>query len=282
MPSPPRHLPTTFFAGVCGLLMLLAQGCQAPQRTLTPKSIQASTVSTSDQKAVMQRWQLAIDLANEFLASPFNKTLPRDARLQLDADGMQFGNAERTIPVTVVIIDDYRTSSCVCATIDTYKKVVYAYRPWGAELDLPIESCNTFFETPVGFDDANLGLATHVLRMATVLYFEKHTHISTWEWFKCQWLEWLIGSGHHKFSMRRTNAVTKEVFYFWNGMEPATPAMKRILAGQAKSRAESERKLAERSRGTASWRKQFDAYLRERDGAADVAGEHSPTTSRDG
>jgi len=266
---PPR--PSTLLAALCALLLPFAQACQAAPRYLTPDEVRASTATDQERDAALQSWQTAIELANEFLASSFNRTLPTTARLQLAPDGMRFVTSERAMPVNVVLVDDYRTSSCVCATVDTYKDVVYAHRPWDAARELPIETCNTFFRTPVSSTDGDVALATHVLRMATILYFERHTHISTWEWFKCQWLEWLIGSGHHEFSMQRPNAVTREMAFFWHGVEPATPTVRRVLKLQAPSAEAFEHELAERSRAAPSWQERFEAYLRERDQAAGAA-----------
>lgn len=249
-----------------GSLLLLLQGCQtAPERTLDPDTIRASSIRSSDQVAVLERWRLALAFANEFLASSFNRTLPREARLRLDPGGMQFVTSEREMPIKLLLVDDYRTSSCVCATVDTYKDVVYVHRPWGVDVDLPIEAHNTFFAVEHGTQSADVNLATHVLRMASILYYEKHAHISTWEWFKCQWLEWLIGSGHHEYSMQRPDAVSREVFYFWHGVDPLPPSGRRILAREAGAATSLDELLANRSRAAVAWRERFEQYLRERD-----------------
>ena len=185
-------------------ISVFASGCQAPRGVLNPGTIRASAASPEEQVSALERWRLSIDLANEFLASSFNRTLPAGARLSLSPEGMVLRVSTGDTPLRLVLIDEYRDSLCVCATFNTHEDEVYIRRPWGESADLPIATCNTFFHVDFGTLSSPVAdLSSSILKAATILHYEKAAHISRWEWFKCQKLEWLIGSGHHRISMER-------------------------------------------------------------------------------
>lgn len=243
------------------LTLLVVVGCQTPSQQLTPETIRSSPAPVADQDEVLLRWELATKLANEFLASPFNQTLPSDSQLHLSATGMRFSAGDEVMPITLRITDDYRNSSCVCALVDTHRNVVHVRRPWDATRDLPIATCNTFFSQDYGIlknPAANLASAT--MKLVTILYYEKAAHISSWEWFKCQWLEWLLGSGHHRISMQHPNATVREFHHFWHGMEPPTPTLLQLL----RTADNAEEALQRRRQDASSWQESFRELLRER------------------
>lgn len=250
-------------------LVLIAVGCSAPRGVpLTPGSLRVSVESATEADAVLERWESAVELANEFLASSFNRSLPAGSRVSLDATGMRLTTPDRTMPIPVVLIDEYLKSACVCSNVDTHENVVYAFRPWRSDAALPIAASNTFFAGIVSVsanDEPTADLAQRLLRLATILYYEEAAHMSSWEVFKCQKLEWLLGSGHHRQSMQRPGAVFFEFFYFWNGVEPPTPTMLQVM----KRHPDFERRSAERSREARGWREAFEERLANPDEQAD-------------
>ncbi len=203
--------------------MGIVNGCQVACGELSPEAIRAASLAAAEKSAVLDLWQGAIDLGNEFLASESNRSMPKDARLCLESTGMSLRVLERTIPLKLVLHDDYPRSSCVCATVDTHRDEVLVYRPWGVDAGAPILTHNTFFIPVVSpFGHAQADLAWSILRIAAIFSHETEAHISTWEWFKCQYLEWLLGSGHHRVSMRIPDAVSGEFASYWN-RRPRTP-----------------------------------------------------------
>lgn len=249
-----------------GLLVLSSNAsCQSAPRHLTPAAIRESPSAQPRGNALLTRWQLASDLANEFLESSFNRSLPAGSRVALESHGMRFEAPERTVPVTIVLVDEHPTSACVCANVNTHENLLFAFRPWGEDSDESILTCNTFFDSSVGaLSLPEADLAQRLLRLVTILYYERASHISVWEWFKCQWLEWLIGSGHHRISMQRPTAVSHEFFHFWHGIDPPTPTILSLL----KREPGLAEQLEARKRESGAWQTRFSEMLEDPDTGA--------------
>ena len=72
-----------------------------PDRTLvTPGAVAASAATEEVREQVLTRWRHAVRAADAFLASDFNRSLPR-GRLTLDDDGMVFETEGARLPVDV-------------------------------------------------------------------------------------------------------------------------------------------------------------------------------------
>lgn len=86
--------------GAVALLALAPlAGCSGV--ALTPDSIGASTVAAPLPHDAVATWREAVALANDFLASPWRRTLPA-GRLELsDADGMRFVTEQGAWPISV-------------------------------------------------------------------------------------------------------------------------------------------------------------------------------------
>ncbi|MGH7149637.1 MAG: hypothetical protein ACREIU_03005, partial [Planctomycetota bacterium] len=67
---------------------------------VTPAAIEASSAASEEKERAIRAWHEAVALANEFLASPFRRTLPA-ARYDLGPDGMRFVSADRSWPIEV-------------------------------------------------------------------------------------------------------------------------------------------------------------------------------------
>ncbi len=67
---------------------------------VTPVAIETCSAAPEEKERALRRWREAVDLANEFLASPFRRTLPA-ARYDLGPDGMRFVAGDRAWPIEV-------------------------------------------------------------------------------------------------------------------------------------------------------------------------------------
>ncbi|MBI4603876.1 MAG: hypothetical protein HY721_18120 [Planctomycetes bacterium] len=74
-------------------------GCQSV--TVTPRSIREAAAPPEVRERVLATWREAIDLLNEFLASPFNLSLPRGRFELRDEEGMLFVTDGGARPIEV-------------------------------------------------------------------------------------------------------------------------------------------------------------------------------------
>ncbi|HKB16327.1 MAG TPA: hypothetical protein VKF62_09680, partial [Planctomycetota bacterium] len=88
-------------AALARSLLLLSAGLGACRSIpVTPAAIEACAAPSGEKARALGTWREAVDLANEFLASRFNRTLPA-ARYDLGPDGMRFVAADRAWPIEV-------------------------------------------------------------------------------------------------------------------------------------------------------------------------------------
>lgn len=85
-----RHCPAA-------LLLLILMGCRT--LVITPAALQE--LENDAAREALDKWKEAVVLINEFLASPYNLTLPK-GRFKLDtAEGMVFWSDDGTYPIRV-------------------------------------------------------------------------------------------------------------------------------------------------------------------------------------
>lgn len=80
------------------LLACLAAGCSST--VVTPASIAAADVPEDVRVAERAKWTSAVEIANEFLASPYRRTLPA-GRYELAETGMSYVSERGTWPIEV-------------------------------------------------------------------------------------------------------------------------------------------------------------------------------------
>ncbi|MCK6446061.1 MAG: hypothetical protein L6Q99_06675 [Planctomycetes bacterium] len=88
----------TFRAVALSVVFALAS-CRSYE--ITPAALRTETDTRPERAEALSRWTVAIELANQFLASEFRQTLP-DGRLVLADDGMRFVERDRELPMRVV------------------------------------------------------------------------------------------------------------------------------------------------------------------------------------
>lgn len=81
------------------LVLALAGGCASVR--VTPAGIRAAPVEAAEREAVLGRWERAIELANDFLASNFRRTLPEGHYTLDEARGMTFHATDTAWPIAV-------------------------------------------------------------------------------------------------------------------------------------------------------------------------------------
>lgn len=74
-------------AAVVPCVLLAATACRSLD--VTPRALRGSGGRPADRAAAVERWDEAVRIMNEFLASPYRSTLPR-GRFELTEDGMAF------------------------------------------------------------------------------------------------------------------------------------------------------------------------------------------------
>lgn len=80
------------------LLAALASACRSVE--ITPASIDVASVPAEERSTARERWGEAVALTNEFLASPYRRTLPA-GHFDLDARGMRYVTERGTWPIEV-------------------------------------------------------------------------------------------------------------------------------------------------------------------------------------
>ena len=76
----------------------IASSCSSV--VLTPESLDATDVPLEERTADLALWSAAVELANEFLASPYRHTLPL-GHFDLAPSGMQYVTERGTWPIEV-------------------------------------------------------------------------------------------------------------------------------------------------------------------------------------
>jgi len=91
--------PRARFTALAALFLLAAPACRSLE--ITPAALRAPGGRTGERAAALARWEEALALINEFLASDYRRTLP-PGRFELTPDGMRFRSAAgRSWPIGV-------------------------------------------------------------------------------------------------------------------------------------------------------------------------------------
>jgi hypothetical protein len=67
---------------------------------VTPRAIEACAASSEEKERALRSWREAVEIANAFLVSPFDRTLPA-GRFELGPDGMRLLAGDRVWPIEV-------------------------------------------------------------------------------------------------------------------------------------------------------------------------------------
>jgi len=79
--------PRARFRALAPLVLLCASACRSVE--IAPRALREPGGRSAERAAALARWEEALSLVNEFLASPYRRTLP-PGRFELGADGMLF------------------------------------------------------------------------------------------------------------------------------------------------------------------------------------------------
>ncbi len=94
-------------------LLLVAPACRAP--IVSPAALRAAELPERERRQALELWQAAVERANEFLDSPFRRTLP-PGEIALGDEGMRFVEREngREIQPLEVVCSDWGDLLVLC------------------------------------------------------------------------------------------------------------------------------------------------------------------------
>lgn len=149
-----------------GLIITLS-GCTSV--LVTPKAVSHIEGRSVEKAEVLKRWDEAVRICNDFLASDFRKTLP-EGRMVLEEGGMTFVTADARLPI--------RIRCCVAGDLLIPFKMIAQERSDGFVVgSLPPrqnrEIDNSLFKELSGSWQANHQIAGVILHEVT------HTHLKT-------------------------------------------------------------------------------------------------------
>lgn len=90
----------SLFRGIVVVILSMVACIGCATTAVTPGQIAVAPVGVVERVESLKRWSDAIGLCNEFLSSPFRKTLPQ-GRLQFADDNMEFRAGGEVLPVIV-------------------------------------------------------------------------------------------------------------------------------------------------------------------------------------
>lgn len=100
-------------SALAALLLVVASACRAV--VISPTALRAAELSAAERSQALELWQAAVERANEFLDSPFRRTLPA-GEIVLEDAGMRFVEREsgRELQPLEVVCSDWGDLLVLC------------------------------------------------------------------------------------------------------------------------------------------------------------------------